>query len=143
MALEFSQLTPVIGVAASIMTPLFGGIWLLISKFQRAQIKIKHMEADKVLASVRSLDKKIAEHKEAIKSHGQELIKNREELIKVQAKIEFSVKAEEHLLIQFQKMTKDVEDRLKTVESTLDNCEMVKLGPNSIMIRAKKKSSVE
>ncbi len=150
MMVAIETVLEVLTLAIGVVTPLFGAVWFLIQSWRKAQERVKKMEAKEVLSSVRQLEQKLSEHKESIdkasalqaqetKSLQDSFRQIREELIKIQARLEVASKDEERLVKLVEDMRLQVDRRLKTLEDTVDDGEIVRLGENQFMFRARRR----
>lgn len=130
-----------IGIAKQtivVVTPIFSGLWFLIKRWGAMQEKVRRTQAEIVLKSVSDLKDQLEESKRVISETNIKLIRTREELIAIKVKLDENVKAEDNFIKQVDAMRSYTDARLKEVEGTLDNGEIIRLGDNRFMFKGRK-----
>lgn len=126
-------------IFAPVASGIFGAILFLIKIYTNDQKKIKELEVDTVLSNVKSLDQKIVDHKASIKSLTHVLQISREQLVEIRVRLDSSIKNEALFVKSIEDMKNATDKRLSHLESTLSDSEIVKLGTNRFMIKARTK----
>jgi hypothetical protein len=130
----FIILAPYVGILGVLLT----GVSFLIRQWISGQEKVKALETMAVLTSVSSLDKELKETRESLKTVTGALYASREELVRIQVKMDGNAKSATELIKHIAIMKKDVDHRIKDLEVILSDAEMVKVG-QGFMIRSRTK----
>ena len=130
-----ATLAPYVGLATFIL----GGVSWIVKQYLDGQKKIKLMEAKEVLGSVSALDKQLVDHKAAIEG----LNKN---MLAVYEKIGQSNVRLEHVSVSSDLLVKEIADasrnsqlRLRNIEDTLLEAQIIPIGKDLVMIKSKKR----
>ena len=127
----------------SILVPLFTGVWFLIKRWGAMAEKVKRLQAQEVLTSVEALKQELGDAKKYLNIISKDLQESRLQLVAVQTRLDITAKAGEQFVSKVDQMRDYTERRLHSVESALDNGEILKLGPNRFMFKGRRKADGE
>lgn len=122
----------------TVLTPLFTGVWFLIKRWGAMAEKVKRVEAAKVTESIEELKTELSETKKTNGMLSRSLQSTREELIAIKVRLEANTSVGERVMGQVEKMREYTETRLHSMESTLDDGEILKIGANRFMFKGRK-----
>ena len=123
----------------TIVTPIFTGLWFLIKRWGAMQEKIKRLQAHEVLISVDTLKASLVETKQYLSVVANSLNKTREEIVAVKTRLEVSTDNSERFLTAIEKVKAASDFRINHLEETLKDGELVRVGPNQVMFKGRKK----
>ena len=133
-------LAPYLGFLTALLGILWVAVKYLLIQWFEGQKKIKEMEAREVLSSVADLSNKIDDHRKQLGLVATLLASSREELIAIKTRLDVNIKNEDQFIRHVDQIREHTDTRLRSVESSLDDGEILKIGTNRFMFKGRKKS---
>ena len=130
-----ATLAPYVGLATFIL----GGISWIVKQYLDGQKKIKLMEAKEVLASVSALDKQLGHHRSSIEALNNNMLLAYEKIGQSNVRLERVSVSSDLLVKEIAEASKNSQKRLRDIEDTMQEAQIIPLGKDLVMIKSKKR----